>query len=166
MRPIPELLDEIDKNRLDCSPRVKEWIGDELAELRGEVLRFQRDHAYQRYIRRYIANEYDPGENDGRPRCDCGNDCPILEGRLPAMVQGADDPGRAQEDWAVRHPGTPYALLKADDSYREDLASLYNDIHSVLAVSRRDELPRSERDPDSDGDGEADVDADPEGVTA
>lgn len=150
MRDIDELLEEIDLNRIDCRDEVDDWAGSELADLRSDILRFERDHAYQRFIRRFIANKYSPEDHDGKPRCTCGNDCPVLEGRLPSMVKAADDPGRAAEEWAIRHPGTPHALLKADDAYRGELASVMNGLHRVEAATRRDRLPASARDDDQD----------------
>lgn len=155
MRSIAELLDEIDKNRLDCSYEVDQWVAGQLAGLRSDVIKFQRDDAYQRYLRRYIAEDYSPGDHGGQPRCDCGNDCPVLDGKLPSMVQRATDPGRAQEEWAIRHTGTPYALLSADDEYRDELAGLYTSLNRLVAATRRDTIPKSEQETDeqaADGD--------------
>ena len=164
MKSIDQLLTEIDENRLDCSADVDKWVDEELASLRGDIIRFERDGAYQRYVRRFIANDYDPSEHGGKPRCDCGNDCPVLEGRLPALVKEADDPGRAQEEWAIRHPGTPYALLAADDEYREDLAALITGLHRIERVTRRDRIPESEQ---ADAEtGEEDLDGAEREVTA
>lgn len=151
MQTIAQLLDEIHLNRVDCDPDVDEWVGEQLASLRSDIIKLTRDDAYQRFIRRHIAEEYTPGDNGGEPRCDCGNNCPVLEGRLPAMVKGSSQPGRAAEEWAVRHTGTPYALLTADDAYRDELAAVHNELNHLEAVTRRNTIPGGEH----DGDGES-----------
>ena len=142
METITDLVDDIEQLRMDASGDLDVWAGEQLAQLRTEMLRLKQDDAYQRYLRRHVL-EYDPEENEDKPKCTCGNDCPVINNRIPAQVRRADDVSTAVDQYAIRHPGQPHALLTAEKRYRQAIAELYTSLERIRRHLRAGELPEN-----------------------
>ena len=138
MPTIDEKLDRIDTN-LDTMPEgndeVINWALNELRSIYSKLETVRRDDAYQRFVMRYVS-EFDPEENcddDGEPLppCSCANDCPIIRGQLPARIENSSNPEVDAEKWALAHNGTPHALIRADEAYRDLKAEIHHDLTRI-----------------------------------
>ena len=138
MPSIDEKLDRIDTN-LDTMPEgndeVINWAINELQSIYSKITTIRRPDAYQRFVMRYVS-EYDRNENraeDGEPLppCTCANDCPVIKQQLPSRIETADNPEVAAEKWALSHNGTPHALIKADEAFRDMKAEIHADLMRI-----------------------------------
>lgn len=147
MKSISEKLEQIEANRRDIASshdEVDQWADEQLRDLWPRIIQVKRKDAYSRFVMRYVS-QYDPTEHsddDGEPipPCTCENDCPIINGRLPARVEDADEQAAAAEQWSIRHTGTPHALLKADEEWRDLLSDIYVDLYRIERGTRTKQI--------------------------
>jgi len=141
-------LQKIDKERANLTADdsgLDAWVGDQLASIRADMLEFQRDNAYRRFLVRYLTEQYDhlqdPGHEREKPLCTCENNCTLMRGKLPATVLDAPTIADGIEEFAHEHNGHPTGLFEADRAYREAIGDLLTRLERVRTALINGEIP-------------------------
>lgn len=144
-----DYLQKIEAERIDARPELDEWAGDQLTDARAEMLQFQRDQAYRRFLVRFLSEEHDrlndPDHDRSEPLCTCGNNCYLMQGKLPPTVLDGRTIAEGIEEYAHEHNGSPTGLFEADRAYREAIGSLLGTLERIWTALKNDQIPQSGR---------------------
>lgn len=144
-----DYLEKIERERIDARPELDEWAGEKLTQTRADMLKFDRDQAYRRFLVRYLTEAFenlqDPSHDREEPLCTCGNNCMLMRGKLPPTVLDAPTIAEGIEEHAHGHNGNPKGLFEADRAYREAIGAVLGDLERIWTALKNDQIPKADR---------------------